>query len=104
MRTTIRLEDSLLRRAKAQAAASGRSLNDFISDAVQAALAARPIRGGAVELPTFRGHGLQPGIDLDDSAGLLDVMESARRGGYPSAASKAARRSKVAERPKRRRP
>jgi len=28
-----------------------------------------------VPLPTFAGHGLQPGVDLDDSASLLDVMD-----------------------------
>lgn len=26
-------------------------------------------------LPTFRGHGLRPGVDLDDAAALLDLME-----------------------------
>lgn len=26
-------------------------------------------------LPTFGGQGLQPGVDLDDSAGLLDLMD-----------------------------
>jgi 3-hydroxyisobutyrate dehydrogenase-like beta-hydroxyacid dehydrogenase len=30
----------------------------------------------ASELPTLRGKGLQPGVDLDDSAALLDLMES----------------------------
>ena len=80
MRTTIRLDDALLRRAKAQAAASGRSLNDFISDAVRAALAprgAKPSVAG-VDLPTFRGRGLQAGVDLDDTAALLDLMEGRR--------------------------
>jgi plasmid stability protein len=91
MRTTIRLDDALLRRAKAQAAASGRSLNDFISDAVRTALAARPIRPASVELPSFRGRGVQAGVDLDDNAALLDRMEELYR-------------PKVAERPKRRRP
>ena len=38
MRTTIRLDDSLLREAKARAARAGRSLNDFIADAVRLAL------------------------------------------------------------------
>jgi hypothetical protein len=74
MRTTIRLDDPLLRRAKAQAAASGRSLNDFIADAVRAAVVPR---GRAVErlpIPTFSGRGLRPGVDLDDTASLLDVM------------------------------
>jgi plasmid stability protein len=77
MRTTVRLEDALLRQAKARAAATGRSLNDFIADAVRAALAARPARGRrTVELPTYNGGGgLQPGVDLDDSAALLDLMD-----------------------------
>lgn len=77
MRTTIRLDDLVLRRAKARAAAAGVSLNDFISDAVRAALAGRAQAAGAVPLPTYRGRGLQPGADLDDSAALLDLMESA---------------------------
>lgn len=29
----------------------------------------------SAKFPTFRGTGLQPGIDLDDSASLLDLME-----------------------------
>lgn len=28
-----------------------------------------------VALPTFVGHGLRPGIDLDETAALLDVMD-----------------------------
>lgn len=75
MRTTIRLDDALLRRAKAQAAASGRSLNDFIADAVRAALAPRPKISRVMELPTFKGGSLLPGVDLDDTAGLLELME-----------------------------
>jgi len=26
-------------------------------------------------LPTFRGKGLQPGVDLDDTASLIDLMD-----------------------------
>ena len=28
----------------------------------------------AAPLPTYRGRGLQPGVNLDDGAGLLDLM------------------------------
>ena len=28
-----------------------------------------------VDLPTFKGKGLQPGVDLDDTASLLDLMQ-----------------------------
>ena len=77
MRTTIQLDDALHRRAKAAAAASGRSLSDLIGEALRAALATRPSahRVAERELPTYRGLGLQPGVDLDDSAALLKVME-----------------------------
>jgi len=29
-----------------------------------------------VSLPVFKGKGLQPGVDLDDSASLLDLMQA----------------------------
>lgn len=100
MRTTIRLDDSLLRRAKARAAASGRSLNDFIGDAVRAALAPQRTSALSIELPTFPGGALAPGVDLDDSSALLDLMEGST--GYESVAAsgRVARAARVAERPK----
>lgn len=36
--------------------------------------AARPQQ--AVSLPIFKGKGLQPGVDLDDTASLLDLMQA----------------------------
>lgn len=78
MRTTIRLDDRLLAEAKALAARTGRTLTAVIEDALRQALAAekRPERGPRPELPTFGGEGLQAGVDLDDSASLLALMES----------------------------
>jgi hypothetical protein len=83
MRTTVRLDDHLLREAKRLAARSGRTLTAVLEDALREMLARRqaPANRGRVALPTFRGAGLRPGVDLDDSAALLDVME---RGGDPS--------------------
>jgi hypothetical protein len=78
MRTTIRIEDELLARAKILATRTGRSLTKLIEDALRAALAqSRPrTRNARIELPTSGSGGLRPGIDLDDSAALLDAMES----------------------------
>ena len=78
MRTTVDLPDDLLIEAKERAAREGRSLSDVVSDAVRGSFAG----GGAahrkpVKLPTFGRGGLQPGVDLDDSAALLDLMEGA---------------------------
>ena len=81
MRTTIRLDDELLRRAKARAAETGRTLNALIEDAVRAALATRasPNADQSADLPVSKARGgLQPGADLDDSAALLDLMEGIR--------------------------
>jgi plasmid stability protein len=75
MRITIRLDDDLLRRAKVAAAASGLSLSEVIDDALRATLAVRPSPRPVADLPTYRGHGLQPGVDLDDSAELTGVMD-----------------------------
>ena len=80
MRTTIRIDVRLLREAKARAAESGRTLNAVVEEALRAALARRA--SGPHEplaLPTFRGGRLQPGVDLDDSASLLDLMDDRER-------------------------
>ncbi len=78
MRTTVRIDDQLLAEAKAQAARSGRTLNDVVEDALRESLfrGARSVRERPIELPTFSSR-LQPGVDLDDSAALLDLMEGA---------------------------
>jgi hypothetical protein len=77
MRTTIRLDDALLREARAVAAASGRTLTDLIEDALREALARRQASVGRKRLilRTFKGKGLRTGVDLDDSAALLDLMD-----------------------------
>ncbi len=78
MRTTIRLRDDLLAQAKSLALRTGRTLTAVIEDALVAAVARGNRRrpGGHVALPTFRGGGVLPGVDLDDTAALVDVMES----------------------------
>jgi hypothetical protein len=80
MRTTIRLDETVLRRAKAAAAARGTSLNALIEDAIRAALAPRPAAARAAErprpvIPTFKGRGTHAGVDLDDSSALADLMD-----------------------------
>ncbi len=76
MRTTINLDDALLAEAKQVAARTGRSLAAVVEDALRESLhrRRRAVRG-AVELPVFGEGGVQPGVDLDDGAALLDLME-----------------------------
>jgi hypothetical protein len=76
VRTTIRLDDDLLRDAKRAAVERGTTLTAVIEDALRRALAPAPAtRREPFRMPTFRGDGLRPGVDLDDTASLLDVMD-----------------------------
>jgi len=80
MRTTIHLDDNLLAELRRIAADDGRTLTSVIQDALREALSRRQDSPSApVELPVFHGSGLLPGVDLHDSASLLDHMET--RGG-----------------------
>ncbi len=82
MRTTIRLDERLLREVKSYAARHGTTLTATVEDALRQLLARRSERRSAqpVRLVTFRGDppGLRPGVDLDDGARLLDIMEAGR--------------------------
>lgn len=76
----MNLPEDLLAEAKATAARTGRTLTAVIEDALRASFARQQQAGDdrPPELPTFAGDGLQDGVDLDDGAALLDLME---RGG-----------------------
>lgn len=78
MRTTIRLDEHLLSDVKKHALDNGQTLTAVIEEALREKLVrqrAEP-RARRLRLPTFKGTGLHPGVDLDDAASLLNVMES----------------------------
>jgi hypothetical protein len=83
MRTTVRLDDDLLREVKQYAVEEEMTLTAVIHRALRELLARRRRLGEQERavLPSFAGQGLQPGVDLDDSAALLELME---RGGGPA--------------------
>jgi len=76
MRTTIRLSEDLLRLLKKMAIEQNRTLNSLLEEAAREKLARNNRTTGveAVRLRTFRGQGVQAGVDLDDSASLLDLL------------------------------
>ena len=78
MRTTIRLDDKLLEKAKQYALSHGTTFTAIVEDALREKLASRPVtkKQAYVKLKTVKGRGVNAGIDLDDSASLLDVMDS----------------------------
>ena len=77
MRTMVRLDDELLYRVKQLAAQSGKTMTVVIEDALRKVLARQDSTRDRkpVRLIAVSGNGLQPGVDLDDSANLLAIME-----------------------------
>ena len=77
MRTTIRINDELLRKAKIRAAETDRSLTEVIEDALRKEIdqVDATIGPHKVRLPTAGAGGVLPGVDLDDTSSLLDKME-----------------------------
>lgn len=78
MRTTVRLPDSLMRQAKREARRRGETLTSMIERGLRHELSAEtghsPRR--RVELPVSRmGGGLRPGVDLNNNAELMDIMD-----------------------------
>lgn len=72
----VRLADSLLREAKREAAKCGLTLTAIIEESLRARLARTSTAPRTRVRLTTTGHGgPRPGIDLDDSASLLDAMD-----------------------------
>jgi hypothetical protein len=75
---TVDIDEDLLRRAKELAKSTNRPLHGVIEDALRESLArsSKAAPPGRVELPvSTQPPGLRPGVNLDCSADLLDVME-----------------------------
>lgn len=76
VRTTINLPDELYGEVRRRAADEGRTLTSFLEEALRVAVA----RHDAGEKPAFvvkpfKGDGVMPGVDLNDSAALLELEE-----------------------------
>jgi len=76
MRTTLDLDDQLMREVKQKAAETGTTMTRLIEEAVRAKLAVdqEPSKPYRFRLVTVRGK-LLPGVDLDDRDRLYEIME-----------------------------
>ena len=77
MRTTLRLPDDLLHSAKKEAARQGRTLTSLVEEGLRVVLAPdKPSTPRKIDLPVSAARGgLRPGVDLNRSAELADVMD-----------------------------
>ena len=76
MRTTINLPDELYGAVRRRAADEGRTVTSFLEQALRDALARHePGEKPPYVVEPFEGDGVMPGVDLDDNAALLELME-----------------------------
>jgi hypothetical protein len=78
MRTTVRLNDDLLKRAKKRAADEGRTLTSLVEEGLVLVLSrGKASRRQRVALPVSKATGgVLPGVDLNRSNDLEEVMNA----------------------------
>jgi hypothetical protein len=78
MRTTVRINDELLQRAKTRAHDQGRSLTSLIEEGLRVILAEPPAElQEPPELPVSQARGgVLPGVDLNRASDLEEVMNN----------------------------
>ena len=77
MRTTIDLNDELMRAIKAHAAGERKTLKAIFEQALREFLTdSPPADAETPPIPVFDGQGVQPGVDLTDNAALEALMDA----------------------------
>jgi hypothetical protein len=77
MRTTINLPDELIQRAKKAALEADTTLTEIIANALREALlkGRRKQPRRKIKLTTYGEGGTFPGVNLDDTSAVLDLMD-----------------------------
>jgi hypothetical protein len=80
MRTTINLPEELMRQAKKAALEADTTLTEIIANALRVALAKRLQKKAKrnFKINASGRGGVFPGVDLDDTSALLDIMDDLR--------------------------
>jgi hypothetical protein len=81
MRTTVRLDEGLLSKAKQEARRRGETLTSLMERGLRLAISGshKQVRRARVTLPTSKSTGgVNPGVDLDDTSALLDRLDDLR--------------------------
>lgn len=80
MRTTISINDTLLQEAKKLSLARKCTLGEIVNEALRLSLSAQKkvssVNDSARPLMTFNGSGIRPGVELNNSASLLEAMDA----------------------------
>jgi hypothetical protein len=76
MKTTIEIQSELLRKAKETARKEGTTLRALVEEGLRSVLGSRgkPRRKRKFRMRTFRGNGLQPGIDFSNWEQMRSII------------------------------
>lgn len=79
MRTTLNIDDGLMKKVRKMAADSDRTMTEVIEEMIrrEVAGARAPAGGFKLEWTAVAGR-TRPGVDLDDRDALIDAMEGRR--------------------------
>lgn len=75
MRTTLNIDDQILLLAKHQAIEQDVTLGRVVENALRENLSKKEEKTEKIHLITVKGAGVKPGIDLQHSSSLLDIMD-----------------------------
>ncbi len=73
MKTTLIIDDTVMKALKREAAASGRTMSELVETALRMLLSARRRPAALPELPVFDGGGAR--VDIANRDALYDLME-----------------------------
>ena len=79
MRTTLNINDTLLKEAKKCSIERNCSLGEIVDEALRLSLMTQSKSGSTAivrPLKTFAGSGIQPGVDLSSNGSILETMDS----------------------------
>jgi plasmid stability protein len=74
MRTTLNIDDTLIRRLRQEAARQGRTMSDMVETALRLLLRSTQKRERVAPLPRFKSGGAL--VDISDRDATYDAMES----------------------------
>lgn len=77
MRTTVRLDEGLLAKAKQEAHKRGETLTSLTEQGLRLAIGSHARARATLPVSKATG-GVRPGIDLDDTTALLDQLDDVR--------------------------
>lgn len=81
MKTTVEISDPLAREAREAAAREGRTLRSLLEEGLREVLARRKKRGRfRLRDGSFKGKGLQPGVDLSNWEQIRSLIYEGRGG------------------------